>query len=209
VKSVNAEEAPAVQIVHFDITGVSPLVMHNIQMADPTNKLVREIKALTSRPAKQKTDEDIIEIARLEFIGGLYGPDEAHDFIYVPTWNIIRSFETAARQWRQGATVIKALAVTGDAARLEFGGPHDPAKLWADKRYSWTTSVGIQRAKTQRTRPIFRQWELQTDFVFDDEVLDLADLERAAIRAGRVEGLGDGRKLGRGRYDIKMSSRPA
>jgi hypothetical protein len=193
------------QTVHIDITGTTPLVMHNIQMADPTNKLVKEIKGLTSKPAKQKTDEDALEVARLEFLGGLYGPDDLYDYVYVPCWNVVRSFENAARQWRQGATIIRALTVTEEVARLEFGGPHDPAKLWADGRYSWTTSVGIQRSKTQRTRPIFRQWSLETDLIFDEEVMDRADLERAAERAGRVEGLGDARKLGRGRFVARVS----
>jgi hypothetical protein len=187
--------------ITVEITGTTGLVMHSVDMANPTNLVVKQIKALTSKRAKDKTDEDQEAIAKLEFLGGLYYEDGE---LYVPTWNVIRSFENAGRQWRLGSAVIRALTVTEGRVRLEIDGPHDPEALWQDKRYVWTTLVGVQRNKTLRTRPIFRVWSLRMPFVLDEEVMDFETLERIVQRAGKVEGLGDARKLGRGRYTAKL-----
>ena len=50
--------------------GGSPLVMHNERLADPLDEYVRDIAKLSRK--RQKTEADHLEIARLEFLGGLY-----------------------------------------------------------------------------------------------------------------------------------------
>ena len=41
----------------IELTGTSPLLMHNPRMVDPEFELNREIKAITSK--RKKTDEDL------------------------------------------------------------------------------------------------------------------------------------------------------
>ena len=53
------------------ITGIRPLILHNGLLADPTNPIVLQQKAITAKKAK-KTDADNLELARLEWFGGLY-----------------------------------------------------------------------------------------------------------------------------------------
>ena len=60
--------------IDFHIRGVAPLLMHNGQLANPMNKFAKAMKAVTSK--RKKTDEDHIELARLEFLGGLYADDQ-------------------------------------------------------------------------------------------------------------------------------------
>ena len=55
----------------FHIRGIAPLIQHNVQLANPRNKYVIEMKKLTAKRAK-KTEEDLIELSKLEFLGGLY-----------------------------------------------------------------------------------------------------------------------------------------
>ena len=57
-------------VIEFKIEGISPLLMHNGQLANPLNPLVKQMKALTGQ--RKKTDEVHLELSRLEFRAGLY-----------------------------------------------------------------------------------------------------------------------------------------
>jgi len=60
----------ALQTASFTIQGVAPLLMNNVQKADPLNQWAKALKAMTKK--RVKTDEDLAEIARIEWCGGLY-----------------------------------------------------------------------------------------------------------------------------------------
>ena len=53
----------------LEMSGTSPLLMHNEQLADPANSFALAIAQLTSK--SEKTPEDQKEIQRLEFMVGL------------------------------------------------------------------------------------------------------------------------------------------
>ena len=71
--------------------GGAPLVCHNERLADPLDPIVRDIAAISKK--RNKTEADHLEIARLEFHGGLYtngnGP-------CLPAWNILRCLQDGA-----------------------------------------------------------------------------------------------------------------
>ena len=56
------------------LKGVSPLVCHNGQLADPLNYWSKELKRITSK--RHKVEADMEEAARIEFFGGLYLANE-------------------------------------------------------------------------------------------------------------------------------------
>ena len=56
--------------VRLSIEGTAPLLMHNIRLADPLNPIAKAMKAISSK--RKKTDDDLAQLARLEFEGGLY-----------------------------------------------------------------------------------------------------------------------------------------
>lgn len=58
------------QSLSFQITGVSPLLMHNGRLADPLDPLVKDIKKLSCK--RPKTEADLERITKLEFLGSLY-----------------------------------------------------------------------------------------------------------------------------------------
>ncbi|HEU4379885.1 MAG TPA: hypothetical protein VFR73_15035, partial [Hyphomicrobiaceae bacterium] len=84
--------------VELTMQGSSPLVMHNVALADPNNRIVKEIAAITDKGSNM-TDDDRLEVSRLEFIGGLYlgkgGPT-------LPSRNILRCVANAAKIRRLG-----------------------------------------------------------------------------------------------------------
>ena len=60
------------------LTGITPLMLHNIRLADPDDPVVRQISELTAKK-KSMTEADRLQVAWLKFVGGLYhdGQNEA------------------------------------------------------------------------------------------------------------------------------------
>jgi hypothetical protein len=175
--------------------------MHNVRLANQQDEIVKSIKQITSK--RHKTQDDADEIDRLEWYGGLYYTEDLG--LHVPTWNILRCFEEAGKTTREGKSVVRSVVMTHVAATLSFPGQSkDIDDLWADERYRWSTMVGVQRNKTSRMRPIFREWATQCEVELITDTLDRDSFERIVARAGLVEGVGDARKLGYGRFEGKV-----
>lgn len=186
----------------IEFKGTTPLVMHNIRLADKRDEYARAIAEITGK--RKRTESDDLDIERFEWRGGLYY--DAEMGVYVPAWNVVRCLERAATITRQGASLIRALAVTTDRLPLTYEGPKDLDALAHRPEYQWRTSVGVQRNKVTRVRPIFRNWGLSLEAEVLEDVLNPDDLRRIAELAGRSEGLGDARKLGYGRFMIEMAA---
>src|SRR5512147_548873 len=60
----------AYQVRKYKLTGVVPLLMHNGQLANPINPIVKDIKKISGK--RDKTEADLEELARLEWYGSLY-----------------------------------------------------------------------------------------------------------------------------------------
>jgi hypothetical protein len=82
---------------------------------------------------------------------------------------------------------------------LQHDGPKTIAAL-AAKRIPLADHGQDRTQSYRRTRPIFRRWSAVADFELDETELSLDDLIRIAERAGRLNGIGDARKLGYGRF---------
>jgi hypothetical protein len=178
--------------------------MHAARLANPLDDITRAIKQLTDK--RTKTEADHESIARLEWIGGLYtGQTEHKDKIVVPTWNVVRSLEEAAKVTRMGKTVIRSLQSYESEVPLDFpDSDRHPHELWEDEQYRYSTLVGVQRNKTTRMRPQFPEWGLTMTALLQEDLLDFDEVGRIATQAGRIEGLGDARKLGKGRFDATV-----
>jgi hypothetical protein len=56
--------------LEISIRGVSPLLMHNGQTADPLNTFSKQLKAVSGK--RKKTEEDYAEMSRIEWHAALY-----------------------------------------------------------------------------------------------------------------------------------------
>lgn len=169
------------------LTGTEPLLMHNARLANPLDPATKALKAISSK--RVKTDEDHAELARLEFIGGLYldadlGP-------YVPGENLERCLVDAGKITKSGRKVTQGLFITSNVNALAYGGPRDAAGLWADTNHRLIKSVKVTTSRVMRTRPMFRQWAVEADGILDTAVLSIEDLRSIAVTAGSRIGLGD------------------
>lgn len=176
-----------------EVRGVSALLMHNGQLADPLNPVVQAMKPLTAK--RKKTEDDHLEIARMEFLGGMYlGAD---GLPCIPGENIESMIAAAARKTKRGKDVAAGLFVD-DSPTLLYSGPKDPAKLFDDKRFVDRRGVVVSQARVFRTRPRFKDWGLTFTVTYDVTVFDRAVLIDIIETGGKYIGLGDFRpKFGR------------
>lgn len=189
--------------VLLKMTGMSGLVMHNPRLIDSEDPYVRQIAELTSKGSKQ-TDAEREEVARLEWMGGIYHDPEVG--VYIPSWNVVKCVNRGAVLTREGTNVLRALSVVNDRVPLLYDGPRELTKLYERPEFRFRKEVGIGQKKVMRVRPIFRRWSIELDAELVEEAMNPGDLLRVATTAGRSEGLGDARKLGFGRFAVEMAT---
>ena len=185
----------------IEVVGTSPLLMHNPRMVDPEFEINRQMKVLTGK--RKKTDEDLRQIGRLEWFGGMY---EVEGVVVQPTSKLRKCLINAGRISKQGKSIERALSLSELNVPLIYEGPKELNKLFEDKRYTSRLSVGIGNKRVMRVRPQFSQWGLRVKGLFiEDAGLNLSEFEHIAELAGLSEGIGDNRVNGYGRFTIKVT----
>lgn len=184
----------------YTLKGVSPLLMHNEQLADPLNFWSRQIAEVSKK--RKKTEDDHLELSRREFMGGLYWTKDLG--VHVPERCLEALLRDAAKKEKRGRDVTSGMIVT-EPAKLVFAGPKDPEKLWADGNYVLRATVGVSDKRIVRSRPIFRDWSLSFVVDYDETVLQASDLDRFAEVGGRLVGLLDWRPK-HGRYLVQVAA---
>jgi hypothetical protein len=188
------------KIIKFKIRGVVPTIQHNGQTSDPLNHFAKEIKKISSK--KVKTDDDYMEMARLEWFASLYTND--HEQIIWPAENIEKMIADAAKKTRQGKQTLAGIFIDGDT-KLEYEGPKDPKKLWEFASFEKNPFVSRVSAvvkssngRIMRTRAIFRDWAVQFNVNYMEDLLSASQIKDFVNTAGTIIGLSDWRpKYGR------------
>ncbi len=182
------------------VTGTSPLLMHSTRGMDTSDPLVRDLKALTSKHAKKKTDEDLLEIQRLEFVLGLYHDGKTP---ILPADMVLAGVRDGAKAQRLGSEVTRSVFMGVEAVPLEYSGPKDVKALWKDRRFVDVRSVKVGQSRVMRTRPVFNEWAASFVLSFDEDHLDRDALQRAVRTAGERVGFGDYRPR-YGRFNVEF-----
>jgi hypothetical protein len=183
----------AVPDFRMKLVGEAALVMHSGRLADPLDPAAKALKVAAKKPAKSRTDEDLEELARLEWVGGAYHDPDLGP--YVPGENVERCLLDAARLTRQGKLIERGVLIMSDTNPLAYSGPRDLAGLWADERFRLVRGVRNpgQSGRVMRCRPVFHRWTLDALGTFDASLIDAGPLQEIASTAGRLIGLGDWR----------------
>lgn len=181
-------------MLRFTIRGLTPFLSHNGQMADPQNEWTRALKTATLK--KKKTDRDYDEIARIEFMGGLYVNDKGEPCM--PGENIEAMILAEAGRNKMKREV-KAGVISDGLFPIIYDGPRNAEKLWLRRKdFAFSKTIRNQMSRVVRTRPIFREWSLVFDVEVIEEVINRSRVEEFVRAAGGVIGLGDWRpKFGR------------
>lgn len=168
--------------------------MHNDRTADPLDDYTKAIKAISKK--RTKTEEDYLEMARLEFLAGLYLMADGNGGFRpcIPSENLegmIFGKNGAAKRERRGNDAKIAIRFPGPFT-LEYDGPTDPEKLW-DAGFWRRDKVRVQSSSVMRTRPEFKDWSAEVAVIFNPEIVDKADIMRWMEVGGAYVGLMDWR----------------
>ena len=197
--AVDREERKMNESLRFRITGVAPLIMHNGQLSDPMNRYSRAMKEITSK--RKKVDSDYEEMARLEWLGGLYlhnGAPCIPDYVMEA---VLIGRGGAARSQRMGKESAAGMFVMRNFP-LEYDGPKDPGKLWDMEEFRLVRAVRVGQARVMRTRPIFQEWSADVEIEYDLDFLNADHICQWMTIAGTKVGLMDWRPKC-GRFSVK------
>lgn len=183
------------------ITGIVPLIVHNAQLADPLNYWTKQIAEISKK--RGKTEEDHQEMARREFMGGLYLTKDGKPKILAQA--LERMIREAAKAFKKGKDIQKGLWI-GEDPEIIYTGPKDPDKMWQQRdKFSRRDPVKVGQSMVIRTRATWSEWSLKFQVGFDPEVLNEDDVINYIDRAGKYVGLGDYRPR-YGRFTVEVAA---
>jgi len=186
------------QTLKFQLTGISDLMMHSDRAADPLNEFAKAMKKVTGK--KIKTEADHLELARIEFLAGLYLKNGKP---CLPGHVIEGSIVAAAKKTKQGKQVRSALVVPDDF-EIDFEGKNGqtPDDLWEQGKFHDRRSENVRGSKVMRTRPRFKDWSCEVELIFDDTLINEEDVTRILTHAGKIAGVGE-RRPRFGRFEVE------
>jgi len=189
--------------VKIGITGTTRLLLHADTTADPLHPKTKELKRVSGK--RTKTDSDHEEMARLEYLAGLYWSED--DGVVIPYRNVMKCLIEGARITKSGPKIERGLTMTGVEFPLIYDGPRTREGLYADRNFVSRMSVKVRQQKVMRCRPAFTRWGLTAEAIIDQTVLSVEELQDIATNAGRFIGLGDYRKGGGfGRFTAEVTA---
>ncbi len=175
--------------------GATPLLCHNAQLADPDFYVTRQIAAINKK-RKNKTEEDRVAVARLQFLGSLYIEDGIIGPV-MPLDNIRKCLQSAAKATRQGKDINRALSLAEvgvSSVPIGYDGPKDPEAMWESGRFHLTKLVKVASSRVPATRAMIpAPWGIESVWELDTVTLDPDIFTDIVRRAGKIEGIGDWR----------------
>lgn len=169
--------------------GISPLIMHSCQCVNPLHPISREMKKYTSK--RNKTEEDLLKIADLEWESGAYWQDGLG--LYIPSENVEATLRNGAKAFKKGKDFEKYVSVTDLYIPLNYGENLTKEELIQNFNYRDTRVMTVQRARVVRTRPRFNQWQITFNILYDETKIDFDTIINAMEYAGSYVGLCDSR----------------
>src|ERR1700760_417784 len=119
------------------ISGIAPLIMHNGQTADPLNRYAKLMKEISGK--RKKTEADFMEMAKIEFLAGLYmGPKGP----IIPAVMLEANLVRGARKTKTGQ-LVEAGVICDQHAILEYDGPRTGEELFANDKFRLSVPVRI------------------------------------------------------------------
>lgn len=181
----------------FRATGVAPLICHNGQLADPLNEFARRLKQVSGK--KKKSDADMEQMAKIEFLGGLYMSPKGP---CLPGEMIEAAIVNAGKLQRIGKDVVRSVWCN-EPPVIEYEGPREPEAMWDDGGFTFKVGVRVKQNRVVRTRPRFDKWACDITILYDEETLNRSTIEELVVKCGESIGFGDWRPKF-GRFSVKV-----
>ena len=189
------------QAVNLKLVGTSSMLLHSDRGANPIHPDAIAHKVLTSK--RKKTDEDHLAIARSEFMLGFYGSQGT----VIPSTNVKATLVAGAKLHRLGSAFNRCVMILADMVPVEHSGPKTREEMWATPACVDCRSVKVGTARLMRYRPRLNDWSLTIEILFDEKMVERAQVIAAMENAGKYIGLGDYRPATGGpfgRFDVEV-----
>ena len=183
--------------LNYRIKGTAPLLMHSDKTANPLHPLTKKLKELTKK--RNKTDEDMEAIARVEFEAGCYYENGEY---LMPSSVLDATCLTSAKMFKMGVLWKQACFIANDALFEFKHSKIPPTKLFDIPGFCDMRTVKVGQAKTMRCRPLFSHWEFSFTIILDEAKLNEAEIDNIVKNAGLYVGLCDYRPRF-GRFEIE------
>lgn len=171
--------------IEVAIRGTSPLCVHCPQGADPLcqHPLYASFKAISKK--RNKTEEDHIELSRLEWMLSLYIGHDGRLVLPGRGWEAALK-DTAKRQ-RLGKKFTAAVQV-GDTPILFPDQRMSPDQLWESRRYMLRLRMTVGTSSVMRTLPQFAEWGATLSIGFMDTEVDEGTVRAVLSDCGYING---------------------
>ena len=182
------------QTAQARIEGIAPILMKNIDAANPLNPWNLKIKEIIDLPKSQKNPErDQPLVSDYEFQAAIYY-DEKLGPVF-PDRVIKACIRDGGKLNSNGQKIRGALQVIDDFYPILYEGPRNIKGLlkdyqWRDMRFVGRSGKG-SGSVVLCTRPRFNHWALEFDIGINPEIIKPAEIEMAISKAGIFRGIGD------------------
>lgn len=183
--------------IKVTLEGVVPLLCHNGDLCDPFYGPAQAMKEVTKK--RKKTEDDLLALRKLEFLGGLYLNDKGLPCL---TADVILGLLSAAGAKLKSKKEMQAGVFTDeDYYAIDFPGSKDPEVMYSKKDHVHVKRAKVGMSAIMRVRPRFKQWKISFVLNIVTDVIDERTVREALELAGRVVGIGDWRPR-YGRYNV-------
>lgn len=183
----------------YKLTGVTPMMHSNPQSADPLNKWA----ILKSKSKKRgKTEEDILENRRIDFLASIHFNEEERYF--VPAEMVWSSIWEASKSIKMGKKIEKGLVIMSNCPISFKHSKVDPESLY---NYPEHVDVRLTKNKINNTmitasHVIYPKWQIEVDCIIDESMLNESDIDNFIEYASKYCGLGSKRPR-YGRFEVE------
>lgn len=182
------------KILKFKIEGVAPLLQHDDKTANPFNEYTKKMKAISSK--RKKTEDDLFEMASIEWEASLYHTQQKGYFIKAECFE--GTFLAAAKSFKLGQVFKQAFRIPTDPVFKFKHNKLTPSELFQMDEYKDFRTVKVNNSKILRCRPIFNEWSTVIEIWYDETRLDESDILKFVEYGGKYIGVCDYRpKFGR------------
>ena len=185
----------AIQTLKYTITGEGAILINNPQTVDRFNVYSKSM-ALINRKGTRRTDEDYLELRKLEIKAKLYFDDEMG--VYIPaTWVTAAIQKISHKQAKIAKADIRGSVFSAEVSNKIKLNYRDMKlvktmdDVVGNPNFHKLLLLKQGQVKIAKNFPIFHDWSFSGELEFDDTTVDGSTLEGLLKYASRYGGFGD------------------
>ena len=175
--------------INCEFHGISPIILHSCQCVNPLHPLSIEMKKITS--IRKKTEEDIVNLSKLEWESGLYYDKKIG--VYIPAENVEAAVREGAKARKKGKDIVRGFQCETMMIPLDIGEDLTLEQMRDDPRFYDVRAMKVKQARVMRTRPRFNMWNISFTAMYDENLMNFKDVVDAIEFAGQYVGMCDSR----------------